>query len=572
MCGIAGIISSNPTGSDLLKMLEKQAHRGPDHTGTFMDEGFAGIGHNRLSIIDLSPDANEPFADNSGRHHLTFNGEIYNYKELREELKTFYHFKTTSDTEVLLAAYLKWGKDCLHKFDGMFAFAIWDTKEKQLFAARDRFGVKPLFYTIEDDSLYFSSEIKAAQSVTNRDLPNKKVWANYLSFGSYGMPEETFFEDIFQLPGGHFFEFSNGKLAIEKWYDFEARVKKINISHSFEKAKEIYFQLLKDSISLRFRADVPVGFNISGGVDSSLLLALVNQFEDKKNINAYTFFTGDDRYDELPWVEKMIATTNNPLTKLKFPAEEVPTKASFISKSQDEPYGGIPTLAYSKIFEQAKKDGVKVLLDGQGMDEQWAGYDYYLPGADSKKTIQGLGNKSPFRPNVLTSEFAGLAEKPVYPQPFDNDLQNKQYRDLFYTKIPRALRFNDRVSMAYGVELREPFLDYRLVEFAFAQPEGFKIYKGEQKYMLREILKPLVPKDISYAPKRPLQTPQREWLGNELSGFVGEHIDKLKHSPVAAWFDFDEIEKEWQAYKAGDNESSFHIWQWVNASLLFAER
>jgi asparagine synthase (glutamine-hydrolysing) len=314
-----------------------------------------------------------------------------------------------------------------------------------------------------------------------------------------------------------------------------------------------------------------VGFNISGGVDSSLLLALVNQFEEKKNISAYTFFTGDDRYDELPWVEKMIAATNNPLKKLKFTAEEVPAKASFINKSQDEPYGGIPTLAYSKIFEQAQKDGVKVLLDGQGMDEQWAGYDYYLQGADPKKTIQGLGNKSPFRPDVLTREFAALAEKPVYPHPFDNDLQNKQYRDLFYTKIPRALRFNDRISMAYAVELREPFLDYRLVEFAFAQPPEFKIHEGEQKYMLRELLKPLVPKDISYAPKRPLQTPQREWLGNELSGFTGEHLNKLKHSPAAAWFDFDEMQKEWQAYKAGDNESSFHIWQWVNASLLFEE-
>ena len=571
MCGIAGIISSNPTGSELLKMLEKQAHRGPDFTGIFTDEGFAGIGHNRLSIIDLSPEANEPFADNSGRYYLTFNGEIYNYKELRKELKPYYSFKTASDTEVLLAAYLKWGKDCLHKLNGMFAFAIWDSKEKTLFAARDRFGVKPFFYTKEKDALYFSSEIKAIQSVINRALPNKKVWANYFSYGSYGMPEETFFEGISQLPGGHLLEFSDGKLVIEKWYDFEARVKKINSTYSFEKAKEIYFQLLKNSISLRFKADVPVGFNISGGVDSSLLLALVNQFEDKKNINAYTFYTGDDRYDELPWVEKMIATTKNPLTKLKFTAEEVSAKASFISRSQDEPYGGIPTLAYSKIFEQAQQDGVKVLLDGQGMDEQWAGYDYYLSGADSKKTIQGLGSKSPFRPDVLTTEFAALAEKPVYPQPFDNDLQNKQYRDLFYTKIPRALRFNDRISMAYSTELREPFLDYRLVEFAFAQPAEFKIHQGEQKYMLREILKPLVPKDICYAPKRALQTPQREWLGNELSDFTGERLNKLKHSPAAAWFNFDEMEKEWQAYKTGDNESSFHIWQWVNASLLFEE-
>ena len=568
MCGIAGIISSNPTESNLLKMLKKQAHRGPDHTGTFIDEGFAGIGHNRLSIIDLSPEANEPFVDNSGRFILTFNGEIYNYRELREELKSFYSFHTSSDTEVLLASYLRWGKDCLEKLNGMFAFGIWDTREKQLFAARDRFGVKPFYYSLDDNSLYFSSEIKALQQIPGRDRPNERVWANYFTYGSYGMPDESFFQNISQLPGGHFLNFSNGKLSLEKWYDFESRVAMIPSTYSFEEAKEIYFRLLKESVLLRFRADVPVGFNISGGADSSLLLALVNLFEDKKNIKAYTFYTGDARYDELSWVEKMIARTNNPLTKLKFTAEEVAAKASFISKSQDEPYGGIPTLAYSKIFEQAQRDGVKVLLDGQGMDEQWAGYDYYLTGADSKKTIQGLGNKSPFRPNVLTPEFAGLAEKPVYPQAFDNDLQNKQYRDLFYTKIPRALRFNDRISMAYSVELREPFLDYRLVEFAFAQPAEFKIREGEQKYMLREILKPLVHKDISYAPKRPLQTPQREWLAEDLKEFTAIHLKNLETSKFPDWFNHKEIQKEWQGYLDGDNESSFHIWQWVNAAML----
>ncbi len=570
MCGIAGIIGENPPEAELQKMLEEQAHRGPDHTGTFMDKGFAALGHNRLAIIDLSPEANEPFTDNSGRYYLTFNGEIYNYKELREELKNSYQFKTTSDTEVLLAAYIQWGKDCLQKFNGMFSFAIWDTKEKKLFATRDRFGVKPFYYTIHDDCFYFSSEIKALQAVVQRDLPNKKVWANYFSYGSYGMPEETFFEGIAQLPGGHSLEFFKGKLATEKWYDFEARVANIQTDHSFEEAKEIYFSLLKDSISLRFRADVPIGFNISGGVDSSLLLALVNQFESKKNINAYTFYTGDERYDELPWVEQMTATTANPLTRIKFGAGDVAKSANYINRAQNEPFGGIPTLAYSKIFEQARKDGTKVLLDGQGRDEQWAGYDYYQ-NQDSEKTIQGMGNKSPFRKNVLAPYFAALAEKPSYPEPFDNDLQNKQFRDLFYTKIPRALRFNDRISMAHSTELREPFLDYRLVEFAFAQPPEFKISNGVQKFMLRELLKPLVPKNITYAPKRPLQTPQREWLAEELNEFTSRHLKQLKNSDVSDWFDHDKIQKEWQAYLKGDNKSSFHIWQWVNASLVFGQ-
>ena len=177
MCGIAGIIGGNANQAELQVMLEKQAHRGPDHTGFYLDEGFAAIGHNRLSIIDLSADANEPFSDNSGRYFLTYNGEIFNYKELREELKNFYEFITSSDTEVLLAAYLNWGKECLYKFRGMFAFGIWDSEKKELFAARDRFGVKPFYYTLENNSLYFSSEIKALQSLPGRKEPNEKIWS-----------------------------------------------------------------------------------------------------------------------------------------------------------------------------------------------------------------------------------------------------------------------------------------------------------------------------------------------------------------------------------------------------------
>lgn len=567
MCGIAGIIGSDLSEADIHQMLQLQAHRGPDHTGIHFDTGFAAIGHNRLSIIDLSAKANEPFRDNSERYFLTFNGEIYNYRELRKELEHFYDFKTASDTEVLLAAYIKWGRECLQKFNGMFAFAIWDSQEKRLFAARDRFGVKPFYYTRKNGQFYFSSEIKALKAVTGNDQPNEKVWANYFSFGSYGMPQETFFKDIHQLPGGHFLDFYNDNLSIEGWYNFESNISMIKTDHSFEEAKEIYFELLKESIKLRFRADVPVAFNISGGADSSLLLALVNLFEDKRKINAYTFYTGDARYDELPWVEKMIAGTQNPLDKVKLSASEVPELSRIIGDLQDEPFGGIPTLAYSKIFRQAQKDGVKVLLDGQGMDEQWAGYDYYLS-QSTHQTIQGTGNVSAFKKEVLSPDFARLAEKPVYPEPFKNDLQNKQYRDLFYTKIPRALRFNDRISMAYSTELREPFLDHNLVEFAFSRPNEFKIRNGVQKYMLREILKPLVPSDISYTPKRPLQTPQREWLGNDLKDFVIAQLKSLRNSAFSDWFDHNAIEREWKNYLAGDNQSSFHIWQWVNAAMI----
>jgi asparagine synthase (glutamine-hydrolysing) len=626
MCGIAGIIGTYKE-DELDAMLFSQQHRGPDATGKYFDSGFAALGHNRLAIIDLSPHSNQPFLDTSGRYIIVFNGEIYNYIELKADLQNQYDFKTESDTEVLLAAFIIYGKDCLHKCNGMFAFAIWDNQEKILFAARDRFGVKPFYYSVIGQTLYFSSEIKALHAAGIPKDPNEKVWASYFAYGSYGMPDETFWEGIKQLPGGHFLEvqtdcqsepvedlpcltafrqaqcdkkptecqtelslpresrgveelFNTQCLTIHKWYHFEEEVAKQPKDLTFEQAKEQYIALLKDSIHLRFRADVPVGFNISGGLDSSVLLALVNLQENEKSknlqsaicnlqsINAYTFYTHNPNYDELPWVEAMIAHTQNPLTKVLLQADEVPDFAPKMAWQQDEPYGGIPTLAYAKIFEQARKDGVLVLLDGQGMDEQWAGYDYYTQ--ENEATIQGVQG-SPFKTNMLSDSFLAKAEKPVYLTPFADEVLNKQFRDLFYTKIPRALRFNDRISMAFSTELREPFLDYRLVELAFSLPLDFKIRNGQTKYMLREIASEYLADDLVFAPKRALQTPQREWLAKDLKEWVQQCFEYIDNSNYSGWFSKGALEKELNLYFEGSQQSSFHIWQVIDLFEMFNE-
>jgi asparagine synthase (glutamine-hydrolysing) len=559
MCGITGIIGDYKK-PQLEVMLTSQHHRGPDATGKYFDAGFAALGHNRLAIIDLSAQSNQPFVDNSGRYVLVFNGEIYNYIEIKAELQNQYDFKTESDTEVLLAAFIIYEESCLEKFNGMFAFAIWDHQEKKLFAARDRFGVKPFYYTSFDNTFYFSSEIKALHVAGILKEPNEKVWASYFAFGSYGMPHETFWSAITQLPGGHFLEYNN-KLTIKKWYCFEEEVAKRPKDLTFEQAKEQYVNLLKDSINLRFRADVPVGFNVSGGLDSSVLLALVNLQEDNSRINAYTFYTNNSDYDELPWVEKMIEKTNNPLSKVLLQANEIPTLAEKLSWQQDEPFGGIPTLAYAKIFERARKDNVLVLLDGQGMDEQWAGYDYYTQNNDA--TIQGVQD-SPYKTKMLSDSFLAKAEKPSYPKPFVDEVLNKQYRDLFYAKIPRALRFNDRISMAYSTELREPFLDYRLVEFAFSMPLDFKIKNGITKFILREIASEYLADDLVFAPKRPLQTPQREWLSSDLKEWVGQCFEVLERSVYSDWFNKEALENELKKYFEGNIQSSFHIWQCIS--------
>ncbi len=565
MCGIVGIIGRKASQDQLDAMLKAQAHRGPDATESYR-ESEAFLGHNRLAIIDLSPEANQPFFSQDKRYVMVFNGEIYNYIELKKELEQTVSFETSSDTEVLLAAYQVWGEACLSKLNGMFSFAIWDCQEQHLFAARDRFGVKPFYYTIQEDTFYFASEIKSLFAAGIPRVPNESVWASYFAYGSYGMPDETFWEDIQQLPGGHFLTLQNNRPAIQKWYDFKTEVKKYEVNLSFETVKMRYLQLLDDSIKLRFRADVPIGFNVSGGLDSSALLALVNRLEDGENIEAFTFYTGDDRYDELPWVEGLIAHTKNPLTKVKLDADALTPLAEVMALQQDEPYGGVPTVAYGELFKKASSKGVKVLLDGQGMDEQWAGYDYYTKTSGS--VIQGV-SKSPFRTSVLSEDFFVKAKKPVYPTPFEDRVLDLQYRDLFYTKIPRALRFNDRVSMHYSTELREPFLDYRLVEFAFAQPLAYKIHDGIQKYVLRSIVSEYLSDSITYAPKRPLQTPQREWLAEDLKEWVAQQLEVLKDN---AWFDTEALQEEWNRYLEGDQDSSFHIWQWINTSLLVSSQ
>ncbi|WP_162126222.1 asparagine synthase (glutamine-hydrolyzing) [Flavobacterium phycosphaerae] len=562
MCGITGIIGHKANQQNIVSMLEAQKHRGPDFTDFWLQDGIVALGHNRLSIIDLTENANQPFFSDCGNYVLVFNGEIYNYLELRKELQSRYTFKTQSDTEVLLNAYREWGEDCLSRCNGMFSFAIWNKKEQSLFAARDRFGVKPFHYFWEGNDFIFASEINPFWTVSIPKIPNDNVWLHYFSDGSYGQPDETFWQHIQQLPGGHSLTLKNKQLKIKKWYHFEERA--VHLQSHFEKNEEDYItNLLLKAINFRFRADVPVGFNLSGGLDSSTLLALIDQQDiDKSAVEAFTFVTHDERYDELTWVKAMLEKRPYHLNVCALSVKEIPDLAMKMAQHQAEPYGGIPTLAYSKIFQTAAQKGVKVLLDGQGADEAWAGYDYYSN--NSQSIVQGVA-KFPFRTNVLDGDFTKGYSKTTYPKPFDDDLLNLQYRDLFYTKIPRALRFNDRVSMLYGTELREPFLDYELVEYVFCRPKEFKIKEGIQKWMLRKIAEQFLQKDLVLAPKRPLQTPQREWLSEDLKEWVTAEVDLLKNNN---WFAKTALQKELENFYNGDNQSSFHIWQWVNAAQL----
>ncbi|TDW47159.1 asparagine synthase (glutamine-hydrolysing) [Flavobacterium sp. 270] len=567
MCGIAGILGVDPKNvSTIQLMLEVQKHRGPDATQFWNDEKVV-LGHNRLSIIDLSDEANQPIISSCGNYIIVFNGEIYNYLELKKEL-TSYSFSTTSDTEVLLAAYIQWNSKMLDKLNGMFSFAIWNKKNNTFFAARDRFGVKPFYYAFFENQFYFSSELKALFEAGITKNHNQKVWANYFTFGSYGLPDETFYEDIQQLKAGYFLEIKFSEninfkaLQPKLWYDFPKRVSKIKRMPK-EELKIYYEQLLKDAIRLRFRADVSLGMNVSGGLDSSTLINLVHRnLPPHKNIEAFTFYSNNENYDELPWVNELMKSTPYELNKVLLEYNEIPELIKKVSYYQDEPFGGFPTLAYSLLFQLARQKGIKVILDGQGMDEAWAGYDYYHN--KSNNVIQGV-TSSPVRPEVLLREFGNLAEKESYERPFDSDLQNLQYRDLFYTKIPRALRFNDRISMMHSTELREPFLDYRLVELAFAQNDTMKIHNGQTKWLLRDLVKGYLGDTVALAPKRALQTPQREWISHELKPYFSEQIEQFSKMDFV---DSKQVKVIWTDYCKGKQDNSFYIWQWVNSVVL----
>lgn len=494
MCGIAGCVYESGVGNArdyVERMIQAQLHRGPDVNSVWCGCSYlqppgdpcfdhVAMGNARLAVLDLRDIANQPMISPEGTV-VTANCEIYNHRELRQQL-TDYQFQSESDTEVILAAYEKWGPDCLFQFEGMWAFAIWNPDQQTLWLARDRFGVKPLYYTWHNGAFLFASEIKAFFAAGVRPEPNEYIWDTYLRDNTYDHdPNQTFWKNISAVPPGHSILFKRGNSYTTRWYDL-AEATTTPDERPSEAVREEYLSLMRDSVSLRLRSDVPTGLALSGGLDSAILCHLMT--EQQQDIKAYVFGC-DSIYDEVAWAEEVVKSTEGvDLSSVTLTPFEVPQLANDVYWYQDEPYGGLPTLAYAKIFSAAYEDGIKVMLDGQGMDEQWAGYPWYT-----------------------------------------GDPTQQQIADITQYKLPRALRFNDRISMRSSVELREPFLDHRLVELALRQPVNRKIRGSTRKYFLREIARYLgIPETVIQAPKRRVQAPQREWLTGLLNPWVKEQL------------------------------------------------
>lgn len=511
MCGIAGIVRFN--GSIQLEQLKSMTdsivHRGPDGEGHWIsDKNNIGFGHRRLSIIDLSEGGHQPmhFLE---RYTITFNGEIYNYIELKKELQAKgYQFNSESDTEVLLALYADKGKSMLSDLDGMFAFAIWDNQEEKLFCARDRFGEKPFFYFKNDDQFVFGSEMKELWAYgIPKQIKDNRIY-NYINTGIVETPatiEETYYQGIHKLDAAHTLEVTaKGGIKLNKYWSLDDI--QLNIDISFEQAQQKYFELFEESIKYRLRSDVPVGSSLSGGLDSSSIVKMIDNIKGENQVQKVfsARFKNFDK-DEGEYIDEVVRNCNNVEAYTTWPAEgsilEIIDK---VAHHQEEPFGSSSILAQWKVMELAKTNDVTVLIDGQGADEYLAGYmpEYktYLTQLffenrplynDQYVHYQNhFGKTHPLDPYTKTETLrmkVGRYKKNFLNQPIEyNTLKDRLKYKLTSSGLKELLRYADRNSMAHSREIRLPFLSHKLIEFVFSLPDEFLLKDGWTKYIHRK--------------------------------------------------------------------------------------
>lgn len=637
MCGIVGIVNRHdPANVQLLvTMRDILEHRGPNDAGVWRSEdGRVGLASRRLAILDLSTAARMPMQD--GQNWITYNGEIYNYLELKAELvERGYDFRTTSDTEVLLKAYREWGTDCLQYLNGMFAFAIWDGTRRRLFAARDRFGVKPFYYFFDGATFIFASEIKALllhPAVPRK--PNPNMVYDFLVFKATDHTEETFFDRIRQLLPSHYLILDgDGNLVKSRWWDAAASPE-INVDSVEEDRYIEQFQtLFEDAIRLRLRTDVPIGTCLSGGLDSSSIVTVANRlmFEELaldrclvgEHQKTFSSCFEDNRFDERPFINHVLQATGAESYQI-FPDgkalwEEVPKMIWHM----DEPFRSTNQYAEWNVMKRVAQSGVTVTLDGQGGDELLAGYPGYYGVWLTTLVRQGhwrravyeawairrLGGRVRRTRDLLLRTTYGvlpLALKAtlrhltaswlnsVYPeghslkilQPafrrqfaehhrewlyrHNQNMQNFPQRlhdDVFHYSLPNILRYEDRNSMAFSIESRTPFLDYRLVELVMAMPASMKMRDGWTKWVLRQAMEGTLPPAVQWrSDKKGYVTPEVIWLRQ------GEtQIRNLFSGSVlsAEFIDPNKVRNNVGLFLAGkvESASTTEIWRWIILEL-----
>ncbi len=614
MCGICGVINSEADNSVERPLIKKMCdviyHRGPDDEGIYTNQNI-GLGMRRLSIIDLVT-GKQPISNEDEKIWIVFNGEIYNHKEIRNELESRGHrFATNTDTEAIVHAYEEYGENCVQKLNGMFAFAIWDHRKKELFLARDRIGIKPLYYFFDKKRMIFGSEIKSILQAG--DIPRRidlTALDNFLTFEYIPAPL-SIFQDVKKLPPGHTLTLKNNEIRIRSYWDLKVQSNGVNESQIKTNLKD----LLQDAVKIRLMSDVPLGAFLSGGIDSSTIVALMSQVMDRP-VKTFSIGFEDQTYNELNYA-RMIAKKFNTEHHEFIIQPNAVELADNLLQFLDEPFGDFsifPTYLVSKMA----REYVTVVLSGDGGDELFAGYDTYIadraanyftkfpnwfrkgfvtrvldsiPPSPRKKGLinrakrfvegmrlpedlhhtrwmiflQQLERNLLFTDDVKTGmqekdsyKFIREYFKKVLPQT-DDDINQQMYVDVKTYLVDNILVKVDRMSMATSLEARVPFLDHRFVEFAASVPGNEKLQGKKSKVILKQSMKELLPKEILYRGKEGFSIPIKNWIKEDLKPMMMDILspDKIKRE---GFFNIDFVEKLKKEHLDGVENHSHRLW------------
>jgi asparagine synthase (glutamine-hydrolysing) len=630
MCGISGLVNlkeaiplsgyypahlrlrhrgADDEGFMVVRGANRQVCRGDDTLPAFnalphiRDASAANVvmGNRRLSIIDLSPGGHQPMSDPSGRYTLVYNGEIFNYIELRQELEMLGHrFETQSDSEVLLAAFAQWGPACFNRLNGMWALAIYDATERCLILSRDRFGIKPLYYTLVGGTLYFGSEVKFLIPFLPTVRMNEARAMEYLVHNIVDHHAETIFEGVYQLLPANYAVFDRSGLTFQVYWQLPDH----RISVTLDEARDHLIHLLTSAVELRLRSDVPIGSLLSGGLDSTTIVCIVRQLLDHQEAsNSFSFFSAvfaEEAFSERRYIEDTVAQTGMPIHWIYPDPERLMETMPQLLYHQEFPFRSLSVYSQWEIMRHVKETPIVVLLNGQGSDEIFAGYTahYYALIAEYVRrlrldrawtesqaltqardtsfakvlaaTLRKLFVVSPLRNLVRYRPFLNRSYRPTEGWLRQQDIfHDTLVHDLTFSALPEYLRYEDRSSMAFTLESRLPFMDYRLIEWAMSLPAELKIDQAVSKRILREVAKPLIPPAIvARRDKMGFVSPQKQWQRGELKLALDAAFAQDLQM-IMPFLNGNEAKGIYKEYQSGRNDNWTWRWVWRVACLTW---
>ena len=554
MCGIAGIVRTDGAPAEqaeIQSMTDVVAHRGPDGQGHFLD-GPVALGHRRLSILDLSDHGRQPMHYADGALVMTYNGEIYNYIEIRGELRALgYEFESETDSEVVLAAYDCWGEGCVERFNGMWAFAIYDRPRRRLFMSRDRFGIKPFYYAQSGHRFVFGSEIRQLLPFGSGARANLDVVRTFLVTDAAELDDATFFADVRKLQGGHnaVYDLGSNRFKISRFYELVGQREISGLAAP--EAIERFGAMLSDAVRLRLRSDVKVGTCLSGGLDSSTVATLASEIYHRSAEDAFAAITAvseQESNNEARFAQLVVESNALDWHPVRPSYQGFSDTLQSVVRAQEEPFGSPSLTMQYFVMKAARENGITVLLDGQGGDETLLGYEkYYAAYIASSFRRDGVaatiaaarsaarnnakmgpmnlakylvgGMLAPARYAYYTRRHSYFKSRPPRPPHLSSFARNclnsfeLQKLEVLSTNLPILLRYEDKNSMAHGIETRLPFLDYRLLEMSLSLPDGYKIRDGWTKWILRKVMNGRMPDAIVWRKNKfGFEAPENLWL------------------------------------------------------------